>query len=244
MRVSQALTYILHVRPFKDSSVIIDCLSSEHGLVSLIAKGAKRPRSRLVGKIQPFILLTLSWVGRSDLKTLTDLETQNLSPVLTGHKILLGFYLNELILRLLQKMDPHPKLFMDYSQTLEALALAEESNREQTLLRYFEIKLLAELGYGLDLHTDGLSHEAILPELLYAYDPALGLFEAQGIAKSRHAMVISGGTLIALREGQILNEHALREAKVLMRFVLNHHLGDKPLQSRKLFRRPSSVPSS
>jgi DNA repair protein RecO (recombination protein O) len=79
----------------------MECLSKQHGLVSILAKGAKRPRSRLVGKVQPFILLNLSWTGRGELKTLTDLETQNLAPLLTGSKILLGFYINELLLRLL-----------------------------------------------------------------------------------------------------------------------------------------------
>jgi DNA repair protein RecO (recombination protein O) len=237
MRIEQCPAYILHSRPFKDTSVIIDCLSRQHGLVSLIAKGAKRPRSRLVGKLQPFILLSLSWVGRSELKTLTEVETQNLSPVLTGSKILLGFYLNELILRLLQKMDPHPQLFTDYSQTLEELTQATDKDNEQTVLRYFELKLLAELGYGLDLNMDGQSQEMIFPELLYAYDPAVGLFEAQGIGRASHEVVVSGGTLIALREKKTLTQTALKEAKGLMRFVLNHYLGEKPLQSRKLFQR-------
>lgn len=239
MRISQEPAYILHIRPFKDSSVIIDCLSHQHGLVSLIAKGAKKPRSRLVGKIQPFILLLLSWVGRNELKTMTEVETQNLAPLLSGHKILLGFYINELILRLLQKMDPHPNLFIDYGHALEDLAKVKEKEEEQALLRYFELKLLAELGYGLDLHHDGQTGEAILPELLYAYDPLLGLYEAQGMSQSKQ--IVSGATLIALRENALIQENALREAKLLMRHVLNHHLGERPLQSRKLFQSYSKI---
>jgi len=221
VRVEHNPTYILHIRPFKDSSAIIDCFSQDFGLISLVAKGAKRPRSHWRGFLQPFVALKMSWLGRSELKTLTDIEAETIYPKLVGEKILIGLYLNELLIRLLHRCDAHPALFDFYDKTIGALALAD-SITQQMLLRQFELTLLSELGYGLDLRH-------IMPDLLYAYDSSTGIYE------NAQPNGISGATIIALRENQVMTENQLREAKKLMRIVLNYYLGNKPLQSRKLF---------
>ncbi|MGD9591998.1 MAG: DNA repair protein RecO [Candidatus Berkiella sp.] len=235
MKVELTHCYILHTRPFKDSSVLIECFSAQFGLVTLIAKGAKRPKSRLQGLIQPFILLQMSWVGKSELKTLSCVEASVISPRLSGHKLLLGLYLNELMMRLLAHQDPHPALFTDYDNTLIALSHADNESEQQMILRQFELKLIAQLGYGIDLFQDAKTGAPISPELLYSYDPIIGMIEASSMGSLANELIVSGASLIALQTGHCENETQLREAKKLMRFVLAHYLGNKPLQSRKLF---------
>jgi DNA repair protein RecO (recombination protein O) len=233
MKVENVPAYILHSRPFKDSSALLECLTAEHGLVTLIAKGAKRPRSRMQGILQPFILIHVGWVGKSELKTLTHVETQSMSPTLMGQKILLGLYLNEVLMRLLQHLDPHPQLFDDYDNTLRVIATTQSIIEHEFALRQFELKLMAELGYGIDLTRDAKTGETIAPELLYAYDPQVGLIEMSHV--STVSVVVSGASIIALHQGQCTNEHQLREVKKLMRYILSLHLGNKPIESRKLF---------
>jgi DNA repair protein RecO (recombination protein O) len=218
-------SYILHIRPFKDSSAILDCFTQQHGLVSMVARGVKRSKSKFYGLIQPFIALQLSWVGKSELKTLIQVESEQWVPTISGQKILVGFYLNELLMRLLARNDPHPTLFTDYDESIKALSAVNSDMAEEMVLRRFELKLLIELGYGLNL-------TAIDPELIYAYDPNIGLVEATG-PKVPHSL--SGASIIALREGIYQDENQLREAKKLMRAVLSQYLGKKPLESRKLF---------
>ncbi len=234
MKVELTNCYVLHSRPFKDSSALLECFSAQYGLVTLIAKGAKRPRSRLQGIIQPFMLLQMSWFGKSELKTLSQVEATVIYPKLSGHKLLLGLYLNELLVRLLQHQDSHPNLFVDYDNTITALAQTDNEQQLQMILRQFELKLVAELGYGIDLFHDARTGLSISPELLYCFDATIGILEASSGSLAQQ-LTISGASLIALQTGVCENETQLREAKKLMRFVLTHYLGNKPLQSRKLF---------
>lgn len=235
MKVELTNGYLLHSRPFKDSSALVECFSEEHGIVTLIAKGAKRPRSRLMGLLQPFMLLQLSWFGKSELKTLSQVEASAILPKLSGTKLLLGLYLNELLMRLLQHQDAHPQLFKDYDNTINGLSNAANDAQEQMVLRQFELKLIAELGYGIDLFHEAGSGTAISPELLYGFDPTIGMVEASTLGPISDKLTISGAAIIALQKGECDNESQLRETKKLMRFVLAHYLGNKPLQSRKLF---------
>jgi DNA repair protein RecO (recombination protein O) len=190
----------------------------------------------MVGLVQPFISLQIGWVGRGELKTLIAAEAVQTLPKLSGQKILLGLYLNELLIRLLQGMDPHPALFYHYDATLTAIEKTTDSNKHQIILRQFELFLLAELGYGLNLENDGKTGQAIVPELLYSYDPAMGLFEASSISPMP-ALTISGASIIALQSGDFTKDNELQEAKRLMRRVLSQYLEGKPLQSRKLFQK-------
>ncbi len=244
MKVELAAAYIIHIRPFKDSSALLECLSEMHGLVTLIAKGAKRPRSRMQGLIQPFIPLQLGWVGKGELKTLTQIEAQVLYPKLVGHNILLGLYLNELLIRLLQRHDPHPQLFQDYDHAISTLASSTSDLERQFILRQFELKLLAELGYGLDLTCDVKTGEEISPDLLYSYDPTVGIFETSSFISTQQQLAVSGASIIALHKGVCEIESELKEIKKLMRFVLAHYLGNKPIQSRKLFQHTVKVVES
>ncbi|WP_259567004.1 DNA repair protein RecO [Candidatus Berkiella aquae] len=219
---------MIHSRPFRDSSAILDCLSAEHGLMSVVAKGVKKPRSRWHSYVQPFMLLQMGWIGKSELKTLTQVEAQTLYPKLTGPNIKLGLYINELLVRLCAEMDPHPQLFQIYDATLTKIAASDDAVVQEMSLREFEYQLLAELGYGFDLEKE------IMPELLYGFEPGVGVVEAK-ILRGPEQVVVSGASILALQQQQFSTAAQLLEAKKLMRSILSYYLGNKPLQSRKLF---------
>lgn len=216
--------FLLHRRPFQESSALIDCFTEDHGIIALVARGIKRARSRWYGAMQPFLLLQIDWVGRSDLKTLTQVEAQGLQPAISGPNIRIGLYLNELILRLLQRGDPHPSLFQIYHDTLMTMGKLSDPAAQEGLLRQFELSLLSDLGYGLDFNCE--------PDLLYCYEPDGGIVEAVDPQRSE---TVSGAALLALRDGCLATDQQRKEAKQLMRAVLSHYLGGKPLESRKLF---------
>ncbi len=220
--------YILHSRPFRDSSAILDCISAEHGLISVVAKGIKRPRSRWYSYAQPFMRLEMTWIGKGELKTLTQVEAESLYPKLMGVKIKLGLYMNELLIRLFAEMDPHPELFAIYDTTLTKIAKSNCPADDETNLREFEYQLLAELGYGFDLEKE------IVPELLYGFEPGVGIVEAK-ILRGPEQVVVSGASILALANQQFDSEAQRLEAKKLMRSILHYYLGNKPIQSRKLF---------
>lgn len=234
MRVEAAASYVLHIRPYLDSSGLVECFSCEHGLVTLVARGLKRVRSRLVGLIQPFILLELGWVGKSELKTLTTAEAKSYQPKLVREKILVGLYLNELLMRLLQRFDPHPALFYEYDKTINALALSQNKFEQEVHLRMFELNLLAHLGYGLNLKQDAKLAN-IEDDLLYGYDPVVGIHEVSAFQQTKESVAVSGASITALANGEFDSLEKLKEAKKLMRTILSYYLGYKPLQSRKLF---------
>lgn len=242
MRMQADLTpcYILHIRAFQDSSAILECFTRQQGIVSMVGRGVKRPRSKFYGLIQPFLLLRMSWIGRGELKNLTQAEADVLYPTLVGEKILVGLYLNELMLRLLQRYDAHPLLFDHYDATIKALSLATEDTQEQIILRRFELQLLTELGYALELDQDNRTHQPIMADCLYGYDTAIGIYEISQAQKE----AFSGASIIALRTGEFADEMQLREAKKLMRLVLSQYLGNKPLESRKLFGQLNRVTES
>ena len=214
-------------KPYRETSLLIEILSRNHGKVALVAKGAQRKRVKWAGLLQPFNLLSLSWTGRSDLQTLTGVEW--LGPVLRldATRLYCGLYLNELVSRFLHRHDPHPRLFSSYAESLQALAAA--ANIERTL-RLFETTLLNEVGYGLQLEYEAEGGQNIEPDKRYAYLPEQGPVEA-----ARSNDTVSGATLIGLRQKNLEHDDVLSEAKRLLRQVIAHHLGGKPLQSRALF---------
>jgi DNA repair protein RecO (recombination protein O) len=227
MRASLQDAYLLHRRHCRETSLLLDVFSREHGLLGLIAKGVLRSKSK-GSNLQLFTPLQLSWSGKAARSTLTDAELTANPRNLAGDALFCGFYLNELLLRLLPAHDPHPRLFDYYQQTLERLEQAE--NLEETL-RFFELALLEEIGYGLTLEQEVETGSAIHPSQAYIYH-----LEHGPVASEPGTGCITGACLLGLRTGN-LNTPALRlEAKRLMRRVLHHHLGGKPLKSRDLFK--------
>lgn len=231
--ISSTPAYILHVRPFKESSGIVECFTLEQGIISAVGKGIKRVKSRWFGLAQPFIHLEIAWVGKGDLKTLTHMESSSILPILKEQKLWMGLYLNELLIKLLQKYDPHPELFHIYEKTIKNLSHTQNDQDAQIVLRKFECGLLAHLGYGFSLTHDHYNGREILPELIYSYDPQMGLYELSTVHDPKNAF--SGASILALSTGDFQTLESLQEAKRLMRRVIAYYLGEQSLESRKLF---------
>jgi DNA repair protein RecO (recombination protein O) len=225
-RVSLQPAYVLHRRPYRDSSLLLELFTPEHGRVGLVARGARAAKSRLHGALQPFQPLLVSWAGRGELATLCGAEAHGPPPRLDGQSLISGFYLNELLLRLLARHDAHPALFAIYQETLSLLA-----TEEQRALRIFEKHLLKEIGYALVLSHEVENGASIEPGKLYRYRLEQGPVQCEGTG---HGIALHGASLLSLMNEQLSDEQSLREVKALMRAALALYLGDKPLQSRAL----------
>ena len=209
----------------------MEIFSREHGRLSLIAKGGRRFKSRFSGLLEPYCPLRIAWSGRSDLKTLTDVEAMSTPYNLIEEKILLGFYANELLIKLLHRYEAHPQLFDLYDNAIRALAHSKESN---TVLRIFEKGLLKSLGYGLVLDHDVENGQAIEACEQYYYSLDRGPLKSQ--PSGSDYVEISGHSLLALAQENFLDERTLEESKHLMRLILNHRLGGRVLESKALYR--------
>jgi DNA repair protein RecO (recombination protein O) len=229
-RINNEPGFILHTYPFKETSVVAEVFTRGHGRVALIARGARRPASALRGLMQPFTPLLLSWFGKSDLKTLHAAEWQGGLIAPQGRALMCGFYLNELLLRLLARGDAHELLYARYVDTLDLLA--GETTDLERILRRFEKNLLAEIGYGATFDVDADSGTPIDPEARYVFQPERGALRSVG----QPGCPVSGQTLLDLAADRFESQTTLAEAKALMRALINHTLGAKPLYTRQLLR--------
>jgi DNA repair protein RecO (recombination protein O) len=229
-RIHNEPAYALHSRPYRETSSIIDLLTLEHGRLSVVARGARRPGR---GNRQPnqFGRILVSCSGRSALLTLTSCDTLS-HRWLTGAALYAGLYLNEVLLRLLRDDDPHPRLFDGYELTLDALAAGAEP---EPVLRRFERLLLKESGYEVTFTVSAESGEGVSAGGAYRFVPDVGFHHVAEAVDER--LVFAGATLLAIDAGDYSDEHVRRAAKHIMRRALAPHLGDKPLRSRALYRR-------
>lgn len=237
MSIDACNAYVLHTRAYRDSSLLVELFDREEGRVSVVAKGARGAKSKWRSVLQPFVPIIAEWQGRSNLKTLTLAESTAASHGLKGQGLLSGFYLNELLVRLTHVYDPHPELFDYYSKALNQLASADFPD---AVLRPFELFLLQELGYGFSLLDDAATGDAVETNAQYLFDPSHGVtLLNRGATSAQRKFVFSGSDLLAIHAGQWQDLKVRREAKRLMRLALAPYLGDKPLESRKLFMKPS-----
>ncbi len=220
--------YVLHTYAFRETSLVVEAFTRAHGRVAMVARGAKRPRSALRGSIMAFQPLALSWSGHGELRLLLRAEWQGGQQRLQGRALLCGFYLNELLLKLLPREDAHEQLFLDYQAALARLAAEREPG---AVLRRFEKALLRELGYALAL--EGASGAGIDPGKLYAYEPERGPVAVNGAAQA--GLVLSGQTLLDIAHDDYSDPSTLQQAKALMRLLISHRLEQKPLNSRRIF---------
>jgi len=227
--------FVLHTYPYRETSVIVEALTEQHGRVALVARGAKRPRSELRGVLQAFQPLTLSWAGAAELKTLVKAEWRGGLPLPGGAALLCGFYLNELLLKLLPREDPHPLLWTAYASALQALTADAHPAAQSATLRRFEVRLLAELGYALALTHDVDSGAPVdaAQRYHYAFDRGPRLVAEEPRAHSQWP-IVRGATLIALATEQYPDGDVAAEAKRLMRSVLDHYLDERRIFSRRV----------
>ena len=236
MRVETQIAYILHKRPFRDSSQIIEAFTREHGRISLMSRGSRGSKSKSGGLLQIFRPLLISWQGRGEMPFLNTVEMADVkAPILSGKSQMSAMYINELLVYLLHKNDVHAEIFDKYHACLYAL---KEVENLEIVLRLFEKELLQLLGFGLNLKFDADSGESILENHYYAYH-----FEHGPVLCDKNRQlkipVISGSSLIAFDNNEISSVQQRSEIKQLMRYVLAGHLGHKKLKSRELFRRPN-----
>ncbi|MFT4562496.1 MAG: DNA repair protein RecO (recombination protein O) [Gammaproteobacteria bacterium] len=225
-------SYVLHRRPFRETSLILELWSAEYGRIGVIARGGARGRKRGGGVLQAFQRYQVSWSGRSELRTLVKFEPVGPTLHLAGERLFSGFYVNELTMRMTIRQDPNPELYALYERTLTALNSTTEEI--EPILRRFEKSLLDACGYGLQLDCECESGAEIAPEKMYQY----GVEQGPRLASDTESGVrITGKTLIALSRMGPFHSVELHEAKKLMRYVLQHYIGDRPLASRTFFRK-------
>ncbi|THF60893.1 DNA repair protein RecO [Pseudothauera rhizosphaerae] len=233
-RIEQQPAWVLHTYPWRETSLIVEVFSRDHGRVAMVAKGARRPQSTLRGVLMAFQPLLVDWSGGGEVKTLVRAEWQGGQPLLTGRALLCGYYLNELLVRLTAREDPHPALFADYAQALRELAAGAPL---APLLRRFELALLHELGYGAGLDTEADSGEPVQPGRNYLYIIERGPVPLpDDLPPTGDAPAISGRSLLAMAQGDFSAAETLAQSKTLLRAVINHYLGGQPLQSRRVLK--------
>jgi len=229
LKVDLTPAYILHQRPYRETSLLLDVFSQNHGRVSLIAKGVRKKKRSQQGIFQLYQPLLVSWFGHGDLHTVNTSEVMGPRYLLKENATLCGLYLNELLVKLLPVNEPESTIFNAYQLALEHLQ-AEQNN--EIVLRLFEKRLLTELGYGLSLEYEAESGDNFVEQQQYYYQPDVGLVHwQQGLNRA----TISGRSVQHLNRESGFDTESLKEIKQLMRTVLNHYLGGKPLQSRQLF---------
>jgi DNA repair protein RecO (recombination protein O) len=230
-RMQDELAFVLHSYPFRETSLVLEVFSRQHGRVPLVARGARRPRSALRGLLMSFQPLTLSWFGKHELRTLHGAEWQGGQPHLQGTALMCGFYLNELLLNLMARDDPHESLFDYYQQTLQRLVREED---HAFTLRCFEKHMLQELGYALQLETEAVSGKRIVPTQTYRY-----ILEHGAIVETpdtTQGMPIIGKTLLDMAADDYRDANSARQSKQLIRMLLDHYLAGKTLHTRELMR--------
>lgn len=222
--------FVLHAYPFRETSLVVEIFTLHFGRLALVARGARRPKSAVRGILMAFQPLLLSWFGKTELRTLHRAEWQGGQPQLQGMALLCGFYLNELLLKLLPRDDPHEALFAHYQDTLGRLA---KENDYAAILRRFEKHLLQELGYALTLDRDAETGEPIRSDKDYTY-----LLERGPVRDwaGENGVQLRGKTLLDLSADVYDDPSTMLQSKALMRTLINHCLGGQSLHTRQLFK--------
>lgn len=226
--------FVLHSRPFRNTSSMLECLTLNHGRAGLVARGARNPRGRQRSLLQPFVPLRLSWIRRGELGNLTNAEAEPGAAALEGDALLAGFYVNELVLRLMARDDANSEIFSCYSACLAGLARTARPSRT---LRLFELDLLQALGYGLELDREAEGGAPLAADRRYRFEiesgprPVAGGDEDTGLDATYW-----GRELMSLRDRELGDSASLRAAKHLLARVLAQYLGDRPLKSRAVLR--------
>ena len=234
-RTEHEPAFVLHSYPYKETSLIVEAFTRHRGRVGLIARGARRPRSAIRGTLLAFHPLRLSWSAAAELGTLTAAEWAGGQPALTGMALMCGFYVNELMLRLLPREDAHEELFDAYAAAVARLGAGDEP---AGLLRGFELKMLRELGYAPPLDRDAGSGMPVLAELRYAYLPERGplaLADA-GPGATEADLTVSGQTLLDMSREDFSRQETRDEARRLMRRLIAARLAGQTLHTSDMLR--------
>jgi len=231
--------YLLHARPWRETSLQVELFSRDHGRLSAVARGWRRAKGRRSGRLLPFTPLLVSWAGRSELKNLVAVEWVGAPWLFEGRRLWVGFYVNELLLRLTALFDPHPELFADYHALLAAMA---GNQAMEPVLRDYEFKFLERLGYGIRFDVDASGFNPLQERQHYRFDPERGFWPCEGDCQDQNGL-FSGATLMAIAAGDYGAVVARRDARRLARLALDARLGGLPLKSRQFFQQLSGRPA-
>ena len=244
--------FVLHSYPYRETSLILEAFTRSHGRIVFVAKGAKRPSSKMKSVLNPFQQLSFNWFGKADMKTLKSAEHERIFPQLSGASLMSAFYMNELLLKLTHREEAHDVLFHSYENAVMQLSGVEGSSSAvangavevrgiAAILRRFEISLLQEIGYALNLTEEAETHEPVVAAGHYFY-----VFERGPISQNRmlqggvssvgDGLQLKGKTLLDMAAGDFTNPATQAQSKQLMRRAINYVLGDKTLHTRQLIR--------
>jgi len=228
-RVENQPAFVMHSYAFRETSLVLELFTPTYGRVALLAKGARRPRSALRGVLLAFQPLLVTWSGKNELRTLHKADWSGGQPLLQGSALMCGFYLNELLLKLLIRDDPHERLFQHYR---DAVASLTRNGEPAVVLRGFERELLQEIGYALVLDRDATTGAAIVAESTYTYEIERG----PRLATGSEPLQFSGRTLLDIERNDFSNPTTQQQSKLLMRTLIHHHLGNQRLFTPQLYR--------
>ncbi len=235
-KVSLQPAYLLHSQAFQNSSLLVDFFTMDYGRVRAVARGVRSAKSKYRSLLQLFYPVLVSLSGRGELKTVTAIESSLSAILLKEERLFSGMYINELLTRLLLNHVEHKQLYLAYQDSLLGL----QGNGElQPVLRQFELCLLSELGYGINLVSDCRTHEPVIADGQYRFRPDVGFELLAAGQQPGSSKIYSGSHLIALRDLDLSDKEIAKTAKRLLRTALAAHLGGKPLHSRSLFARKS-----
>ena len=227
-RVLKQPTWILHQRPYRDTSSIIDIFTRDFGRVSIIAKGGRSPKSKFRGLLRPFFPIKLSWYSGKNLGNLVEIDVVGKPYNLIGDSLLSAYYLNELILKFLVKDDPQVEIFDLYSRTILDLI---ETGDIAPVLRKFELEFLKLIGYGLNLEFEAVTHLPVRDDLFYEYNPDIGLVISD---KKNDQYVFSGTDINAINQGDFQEKKTVKSANRLLKSIINFHLDGRRLKTRRV----------
>lgn len=240
--------YVLHSYPYRETSLILQVWTEKHGRLGMVAKGARRPKAAARALLAPFQPLVLEWFGRSELKTLKTAEPASPATPLAAGALMSAFYLNELLLKLTSREDPHEGLFAAYDDAITRLRAlsrpgpgkgdaAHSPSALEPILRRFELALLQELGYAVELGREAATHAPIVAEQRYLYVVERGPIPAPDEGDTPpNAVRLDGSTLIDLDQGRLESAATIAQAKQLMRLLIHHSLNGQELATRALVR--------
>jgi len=231
-RVNLEPAFVLHTRAFKETSLLVDLFTKNLGRINVVANGARKPKSPLRSVLTPTSLFAVSFSGKTELKNLNACELLNhysLSMPVSFNSIV---YVNELLIKATEKEDPHEEIFTEYQLLCEGLSEKKERIEIEVLLRSFELVLLQELGYGIDLSFESISGNQIKPKDKYMFDPSLGFTKVQNDSINSNGIFL-GKDILNFSTGDLTEEDSRLASKKIMRLALDHHLGNKSLNIRK-----------
>lgn len=234
MRILDQPAYILHHRAFRDTSQILDVITRDHGRLSLMSRGSRGAKSHLKSILQPFTPLIIAWSGKADMPSLISAEVQPEQKIrLVGRSLPSAFYINELLTKLWHKHDVQENIYQLYRSVIQLLA---DKHEIEPVLRLFEKQLLEELGFGLNLTVIADTNQGIAADVEYAYYIEHGPVDISKVHDELYILKLSGKSLMDLHNNHLDSEASLKDAKRLMRSILNYYLNGKPIKSRELFR--------